>query len=435
MDMIVQLRETVEVEGKELETENLRAHHHRGDLSPKTLLDILKGSNALAGGAPVRLPQRACRRCSSASRASTSSRRSRFCPRSPEGHIRELLTRIPAARRARLRSARSARQFATADVELGLELVRLLVSMRHGRGARSDCDGREQPASAGAHRGARSHRRRERNVRVRTEMRKLLDDDQLEVRLAALQRDGEAPDRRGRTVPGAAHPGQGFLKLPLEGAQQSLQTLAQLRPKRCEEVCITLLKTSKLLQPSSLETTRELAARFLAEVASTDTAVSPARASRAQQAMAQQQGRARSRDVGTDASEPRVSKSSSARKSARDTKAADGGRRGGSTTMSKKTRKSQSGQDDRGQARPARAPPRRKTNPGAPAESPDGGAKQDASKTAMRKKRPAETAAPEAADDDSDSGRDVIGGGGVVRHGQDRRSCRVSGRVQGDRLA
>src|SRR5204863_3588081 len=63
-----------------------------------------------------------------------------------------------------------------------------------------------------------------------------------------------------------------FLKLPLDERDASLKTLSVLRPKRCEEVCVTLLSESKLLRSSALETTRGLAARYLAEVASTDEA-------------------------------------------------------------------------------------------------------------------------------------------------------------------
>jgi hypothetical protein len=52
-----------------------------------------------------------------------------------------------------------------------------------------------------------------------------------------------------------------------------LQTLCTLRPKRCEEVSIELLSETSLLRSRSRDETRELAAQFLGELASSDEAL------------------------------------------------------------------------------------------------------------------------------------------------------------------
>jgi hypothetical protein len=207
-----------------------------------------------------------------------------------------------------------------------------------------------------------------------------------------------------------------FLKLPLEERQQSLQTLSKLRPKRCEEVCITLLKTSKLFQPSSLETTRELAARFLAEVASTDGALhllaevansKPWRNSKGVReastaALARLHARVEERLV---------------RNMVEGTKAeGEGAARIGNTTVSKKVRKPQAAKTTgsgktaaTGAGKTGTGAPKRKTNPGTAAEgSPsadEAPAAPNATKTTMRKRRPAEPAGQDPQTDDKPDGR------------------------------
>jgi len=64
-----------------------------------------------------------------------------------------------------------------------------------------------------------------------------------------------------------------FFKLDHEEKNQALKSLCTLRPKRGEEVCIQLLSESKLIRSRAFEETRELAAQYLAEVASTNPAL------------------------------------------------------------------------------------------------------------------------------------------------------------------
>jgi hypothetical protein len=109
--------------------------------------------------------------------------------------------------------------------------------------------------------------------RLRIELRKLLDDVDPEVRMTALR----AMEQHNITIAGPflvlRIQERTFVKLPHDERAQALQTLCKLRPKRGEEVCMTLLKESRLLRPTALEETRALAAQFLAEVASSNDAL------------------------------------------------------------------------------------------------------------------------------------------------------------------
>lgn len=269
MDMIVQLRETVEITGKALETENLRATLTAEVLSPKTLLDILKNSSVLPedrrqGYLKSLSKVLECIQSQHFESAIT------FLPESPAGPIRQLL--LDFMRRAgRGHEPKIGGLFASADVELGLELVRLLIGIETDAAREAVAMASSSPHPL-VRIEALGHLEGVSGTRVRNELKRLLDDEQLEVRIAVLK-------AMARHQIAAAGPflvlriqDRAFLKLPFEEREQSLETLSTLRPKRCEEVCMALLKESKLWRPTSLETTRELAARFLAEVASTDGA-------------------------------------------------------------------------------------------------------------------------------------------------------------------
>ncbi len=269
MDMIVQLRETVTIEGKALETENLRATITAEVLSPRTLLDILKNSSAL----PEERRQGYLKGLSKVLECIQSQHFESaiaFLPETPEGKIRELLLEF-LRRTGRGHELKIGALFDSADVELGLQLVRLLVSIETDASREAIALAANSPHPL-VRIEALGHLEGVSGTRVRTELRKLLDDDQLQVRLAALS----AMEKHQIAAAGPflvlRIQDKVFLKLPLQERERSLQTLAALRPKRCEEVCISLLKESKLLRPAALESTRELAARFLAEVASTDAA-------------------------------------------------------------------------------------------------------------------------------------------------------------------
>jgi serine/threonine protein kinase len=269
MDMIVQLRETVTIEGKALETENLRNTITAEILSPRTLLDILKGSSAL-GEERRQVYLKGLSKVLECIQSQHFESAIAFLPEAPAGKVRELLLdfmkRAGAGHEHKIGAL-----FTSADLELGLELVRLLVAIESDKAREAVAMASDSPHPL-VRIEALGHLEGVSGTRVRNELRKLLEDESLDVRLAALK-------AMEKNQIAAAGPflvlriqDKAFLKLPAEEREQSLHTLCTLRPRRCEEVCITLLRDTKLFRSSALETTRELAARFLAEVASTDAA-------------------------------------------------------------------------------------------------------------------------------------------------------------------
>jgi hypothetical protein len=265
MDMIVQLREAVQVEGQELETDTLRDTITAEILSPRTLLDILKGSNSLADDRRQTYLDGLSKvlECIQSQHFESAIN---FLPESPPGKIRVLL--LDFMRRAGPgHEATIGAQFATADLELGLDLVRLLVAIDSDAARESISMASSSPhplvriEALGQLEGVSG-------PRVRAELRRLLEDDELDVRLAALRAMADYGIAAAGPFLVLRMQDKSFLKLPFDEREQCMQTLAILRPKRCEEVCIALLQDSRLLRPSALETTRELAAQFLAEVGS-----------------------------------------------------------------------------------------------------------------------------------------------------------------------
>lgn len=269
MNMIVQLRETVQVDGKQQETDSLRNTITAEILSPKTLLEILKGSSSLAEERRQSYLKGLSKvlECIQSQHFESAIA---FLPEAPAGKIRELIMEF-LRRAGKGYETKIGVLFSTADLQLGLDLVRLLVSMETDKS-------REAIAMAADSRHplvrieALGHLEGVSGTRVRTELRKLLEDDQVDVRLAALKAMEQHQIAAAGPFLVLRIQDKAFLKLPIEEREQSLQTLCMLRPRRCEEICMALLSESRLFRSGAFETTRELAARFLAEVASTDSA-------------------------------------------------------------------------------------------------------------------------------------------------------------------
>lgn len=272
MGMILLLRDTVTVEGQDLETENLRGVMIAEILSPKTLLQILRGSLSLtevrkAGYLKGMSKVLLCIQSQHLESAVT------FIAESVAGETRTLLLDF-------LRKAghgfepKIATLFAQVDIDLGLELVRLLVSMETEAAREAIAMASSSPHPL-VRIEALGHLEGVSGNRVRAEMRKLLDDPNLDVRLAALR----AMEQHNITVAGPflvmRIQDKGFLKQPLEERRQALQTLSKLRPKRAEEVCVAMLENQPLFRTGALEATRELAAFFLGEVALPDGPAAP----------------------------------------------------------------------------------------------------------------------------------------------------------------
>jgi len=156
-------------------------------------------------------------------------------------------------------------------LELGLELVRLLAAINTPAAKEAISQATRCPhalvriEALGYAEGVSSER-------LRTELRKLLEDDDEEVRLAALR----AMETYNITVAGPfvvlRIQDKAYLKLGFEERKQALHTVCTLRPKRAEELCIELLSQSSLIRSKSMEETREIAAQYLGEIATTQPA-------------------------------------------------------------------------------------------------------------------------------------------------------------------
>lgn len=156
-------------------------------------------------------------------------------------------------------------------LELGLELVRLLAAL--GTPEAKNAIGL---AASSPHALVRiealGHSEGVSSERLRNELRKLLEDKDEEVRLAALR----AMETYNIAVAGPfvvlRIQDAGFLKLPFEERKQAIHTVCTLRPRRAEELCIELLSQTGLVRSKALEETRELAAKYLGEIATTQPA-------------------------------------------------------------------------------------------------------------------------------------------------------------------
>jgi serine/threonine protein kinase len=270
VQMTLELREAVTVENKELETESLRETMTSEVLSAPTLLAILKGGSALEGEAKAEYMKNVARVLGCLQPQHFDSALA-FLEDAPAGELRQLLLSF-IGRTGRGNEAKIAGLFAKVDVDLGLALVRILAGI--DTDAAKDAIG---SASKSPHALVRiealGHVEGQSGARLRIELRKLLEDPDPDVRLLALR----AMEEHNITIAGPflvlRIQEAEFAKLPIGERHQALQTLSKLRPKRCEEVCIALLKEAPLLRSQSRDETRELAAQFLAEVATSDPAL------------------------------------------------------------------------------------------------------------------------------------------------------------------
>jgi serine/threonine protein kinase len=270
VDMILELREAVMVENKEAETESLRETMTSEVLSPTTLLAILRGSAKLDDDARVEYLKGVarvliCLQPQHFDPALT------FLGESAAGELQQLLFTC-ITRNSRGNEAKIATLFATAPVDLGLSLVRLLAELDTPAAKEAVAMGSQSPHAL-VRIEALGHIEGVAGTRLRLELKKLLEDPDPAVRLLALR----AMESHNITIAGPflvlRIQDPEFIKLSLEERTQALRALGRLRPKRCEEVCIALLADARLLRTGGREETRELAAQVLGEVAASDPAL------------------------------------------------------------------------------------------------------------------------------------------------------------------
>lgn len=269
MQMVLSLRDAIEVDSRAQDGDALRGQLITETLSTETLFAILQGSLSVPDEAAhayvVNLKSiLTCLQDQHFDSIIT------FLPDAPAGEMRDVLLEY-LQRVGRGRETELARMFESADVDLGLSLVRILAGIGSDKAREAITLASRSPHPL-VRIEALGHVEGASGLRVKQELRNLLGDTDDAVRLAALQ----AMERHEIAAAGpflvVRMQEKSFLKLPLEERRQCLKTLRVLKVQRCEEVCITLLSESSWLRSEALESTRELAAHFLGEVATTNDA-------------------------------------------------------------------------------------------------------------------------------------------------------------------
>jgi len=270
VEMILELRDAVVVDNKELETETLRETMTSEVLSAGTLLEILKGGDKLGPDVKPEYMKGVARVLGCLQPQHFDSALA-YLASAPAGELQQLLLGY-LKRTGQGHEAKIATLFARADVDLGLALVRLLAELG-SEASKEAISSASQSPHALVRIEALGHIEGTSGSRLRIEMRKLLEDTDPDVRLLALR----AMESHSIAIAGPflvlrIQEAQ-FFQLPFEERRQALQTLSVLRSKRCEELCMTLLGQSQLWPNTARDETRELAAQFLADVASSNAAL------------------------------------------------------------------------------------------------------------------------------------------------------------------
>ena len=269
IEMVLSLRNAIAVEGKELETRNFRDLITSEVMSADTLKAILRGSQDLVDDALASYVEQA-KEVLHCIQSHHFAAVLEFLPETQPGELRQLLLDL-LSREGKGHEAAIAKMFDAADEELGLTLVRLLASIDSAEAKEAIASASKSPHPL-VRIEALGHLEGASGVRVRQELRKLLEDEDSAVRMVALQ----AMERHKISAAGpflvVRIQDKPFLKLPFEERRQSLQTLRALKVQRCEEVCVALLSSASWLRGDALESTREMAAQTLGEIARTNEA-------------------------------------------------------------------------------------------------------------------------------------------------------------------
>jgi|GEM_PF-1077229 len=270
VEMILELRDAINVDGKDLDTESLRQTMTTEILSAPTLLAILQAGEQLQGDAKTEYIKGVTRVLGCLQPQHFDSALS-YLEKASAGELRDLIMSY-LERTGRGNEAKIGALFPKVDVDLGLALVRLL-SQLDTQPAKDAISMASQSPHALVRIEALGHIEGASGSRLRLEIKKLLEDPDAQVRLAALQ----AMETHNIVIAGAflvlRIQQSSFSKLPLSERKQALQSLSKLRSKRCEEVCIELLSETSLFPNRNRDETRELAAQYLGELASSDAAL------------------------------------------------------------------------------------------------------------------------------------------------------------------
>jgi len=161
--------------------------------------------------------------------------------------------------------------FATADIELGLCLVRVLASLTTPKAREAIGEAVKSPHPV-VRIEALGHVEGVSSERLRLELRTLLEDREAAVRIAALR----AMDQYAIRVAGPflviRVRSPEFDSLPAEERRQAMVTLGSLAPARAEAVALELAKERRLIASGEHEVSREIAVETLGRLASSDEA-------------------------------------------------------------------------------------------------------------------------------------------------------------------
>jgi HEAT repeat protein len=155
--------------------------------------------------------------------------------------------------------------FGTADLELGLALVRILANIK-SRAAREAISHAARSPHAVVRIEALGHVEGVSSERLRLELRGLLEDKEPGVRLAAL----EAMAKYGIRVAGPflvlRVRAPEFDALPLNERHQAFATLVALAPNRAESAALEVANDRRLVSSDPHETSREIATEVLGRI-------------------------------------------------------------------------------------------------------------------------------------------------------------------------
>ena len=160
---------------------------------------------------------------------------------------------------------------ANASVELGLAVVRTLSAI-NSDAARDAIAGASESPHAVVRIAALGHVEGVSGSRLRVELRTLLEDDEPDVRVMALQAMRTHMIRVAGPFLVLRIKSPAFDKLSIHERREALLTLATLAPTRAEAIGIELLAAQKVMSSPAREDTREAAAAILGRVGSSTQA-------------------------------------------------------------------------------------------------------------------------------------------------------------------
>jgi len=267
--MILALAEGLPDDHDEAESKQVQDAFFREVLSKDAVASILNGLQAAPSESQAAYASKVERMLTLA-QATHLATVAELLPRAPKGVVRDQLLQA-VERSDGVTSSTFVQMFGAADEQLALTLLHRFANTE-GAQAQEVVAAAGKSPHAVVRIEALARKEGSSGAAVHAELRRLLDASDAEARLAALQ----AMERYRIAAAGpylvVRIQEKNFHKLPLAERRQCFKTLLTLKAQRCEEVCVALLHEGSLLRGEALESSRELAAEFLGEIAATNEA-------------------------------------------------------------------------------------------------------------------------------------------------------------------